>query len=89
MSHQPTTNIDESLLINHNIACAASIVASIKGVKPEGPTTSMEMDAIIFEIVEAYKYSIWRFDKYNRHTTDAIVKVRGQSLWNKTSNEQD
>jgi len=77
------SEIDEQLLIAHNIACAASIIAVTKGIQPQGCHVVNEMDKILHDVAEAYKYSIWRLDKYDPHIILDIVNVRQQSLWSK------
>ena len=87
MSRSPAKEVDEQLLIAHNIACAASIIACNRGVNPKEAHICPEMDKIISEVTTAYKYTIWREFKYDLNTILDILNVRQQSLWNSGSSD--
>jgi len=84
MGRPPASEIDEQLLTAHNIA---SIIAVNKGIQPQGCHVVEEMDKILHEVANAYKYAIWRLDKYDSHTILDIVNVRQQSLWSKPAGQ--
>jgi len=80
---------DESLLVGHNIACAVSIIAGIKGIKPIDAGANMEINQIITDAKEVYKYAIWRLNRYDQHTIHDITQYHEKTLWNSKSSDPD
>lgn len=71
---------DETTLAIHNIACAASVIAANRSIKPQGVSTDTEMDKIIAEVTNAYKYTIWKLSRYNQgEISSAIEKSHSTS----------
>jgi hypothetical protein len=68
-----TSEINESLLIAHSIACAASVVAVNKGIKPSDIAAG-KMDDIITGIRDAYKQIIKRMNNSSHFTDDIVSK---------------
>jgi hypothetical protein len=70
-----TSEINESLLIAHNIACAASVVAVTKGVTPS-QIAAGEMDDTITGIRDAYRQIIKRMNNSSGFVNDIASKHR-------------
>lgn len=91
-------NIDENLLIAHNIACAVSIIATIKGIDPkaidpddvdaQGVYTNLDMDKIISSVSESYQYALWKTWHHNRDVINEIIKHSDWQTWRSASPNQ-
>ena len=75
--------IDEHLLIQHNIACAVSIVAACKDKKPASIGEQVEIDKIITEVEDAYQYALWKVKKYHSHVVSELIECHKSSVWKK------
>ncbi len=58
--------LDEMDIAVHNIACAVSVLAGIKGIQPHGDGTDKDMEDIIENVKMAYSYSMWHINRYGR-----------------------
>jgi len=77
----------EKILIKHNIASAVAVVAASKGIKPTPPGVDNSFDAIVVAVEDAYKYTIWKVDRYDLSIINEIAKYRERSLWNSKSSD--
>lgn len=65
MDEQPTSlPLDASLIMRHNVACAASIIAANRNIKPKKGCVDDDMTKIINEVSDSYRYTIWYLEKH-------------------------
>ena len=75
-------DIHEASLIKHNIAQATAIVAAVRGIKPKPGGPDPDMNVIMHEVKDAYKYTIWHIERHQGGICDEIVSSFGSGVWN-------
>ena len=74
----PSLIFDEVTLTVHNIACAAAVVAAIKGVEPQTPGINAEMNEIVRKVEDAYLYAVRRTAKSGHIIYGTIRSLKPQ-----------
>ena len=83
------SELDEKVLIKHNIATAASIVAAVRGVKPEDSGVNTAMAEILHEVKNGYSWVLWSLERHQPSIEEDVVKHFASGVWRSKQDDQN
>ena len=83
MSETPRllSELSESDLIAHHLACAAAMVAASKGLTPQNIDDHDAIDSILVDVKNAYQYAFWRANRHHTMAVGDIIKSLESNNW--------